>query len=349
VPLINFLFGKAQSFNITLYISIVTGVVFLLYVVSLENDLFIKFLNGSLTACILFSIWGEYEVVTGHYILSNNVVFTEGLNWNNTHYPIAAFPNTNDIAQFLVMLFPISSYSLLKKNKVVWAIATILVFGVIYASASRLCMMAFVIIWFITLSIKLLLENRAKSFIKLLMTVFAICICLSILEAETGLVTSVIINFMKVDSNAAYYGARSDIYSTVFNTALKLPFGGFGSAYEVYVMPPHNLFLYILCDYGWIPALLFVSLLIMLAVIFFKQMRRAPHDLQYYLLFSSLCMFPVLSCVSSTNEQRKIIWMILGIMINRYYYLKSRKHIVDNKRQDDGRVYEHTICVREFG
>ncbi len=338
IPLFNFWLGNASSFNISLYISVLTGVVFMLYISSLNDSLYYLFLKGGLFACVLFAVWGIYEVVTGHYILSNHEYFTQGMNWNNTHYPVAAFPNTNDIAQFLVMLFPVSSFSLLKKNKLAWAITTILVFFVVYASGSRLCMISFVIVWLLTLCMKLVMNNKADIVFKLILFIAAICVGLFVVDARTGLVTSVIENFLIVNSNADYYTGRSEIYNTVFATALKLPFGGFGSAYEAYYMPPHNLFLFIMCDYGWIPVLLFVFLLLKFAVSFWEGMKHDLDNLNMFLLFSSICVFPILSCISSTNEQRKIVWMILGIMLNRYYYLKSEKHLIDNTQKREYRI-----------
>lgn len=332
-PFLNFLFGNASSFNISLYISVLTGVVLMLYVSLLEESLYYLLLKGGLFACILFAIWGIYEVITGHYILSTHEFFTQGMNWNNTHYPVAAFPNTNDIAQFLVMLFPISSFSLLKKNKLAWVIVASIVFFVVYASGSRLCMISFVVVWFITLCMKLVMDNKVDILLKYIFFILAICVGLFIVDAKTGLVTSVIKNFLVISINADYYAGRTEIYDAVLETALKLPLGGFGSAYEAYYMPPHNLFLFIMCDYGWIPALLFAFLLLTFALSFLKGMKNDRDNLDMFLMFSSLCMFPILSCVSSTNEQRKIVWMILGVMLNRYYYLKSGKHRVDKMKK----------------
>ena len=45
-PFFTFLFGRATLFNLSLYISIVTGVIYFLYISTLEYDMFEKFMFG---------------------------------------------------------------------------------------------------------------------------------------------------------------------------------------------------------------------------------------------------------------------------------------------------------------
>ena len=94
--------------------------------------------------------------------------------------------------------------------------------------------------------------------------------------------------------------------------------GGFGSAYSANDFPPHNFLLFVLCDYGWIAAILLIVVLLKFGFKYYRFASLKRDDLFVILLLSTLILFPVLSSVSSTNEQRKIIWIVLGIFMNQY-------------------------------
>ena len=67
---------------------------------------------------------------------------------------------------------------------------------------------------------------------------------------------------------------------------------------------------------------------------YFRVASLKRDDLFIILLLSTLILFPILSSVSSTNEQRKIIWVVLGIFMNQYlcYREGSRKdHVMLHK------------------
>lgn len=317
-PFFTFLMGRATSFNLSLYISIATGVIYFLYISTLETDMFEKFMLGGLFSCVLFAIWGCYEIFTGNYILSNHEIFTQRPTWNGMHYPIAAFPNTNDIAQYLTLLFPMASFVLLKKHKLVWGISSLIVFFVIYASGSRLCMMCFFGIWGLSLFWKLMSDKRPKTLLTIIMIGILIAIGLVIVEAKTGIVSTVLAQFLVVDTGADYYSGREEIYADVLAVAARLPLGGFGSAYSANDFPPHNFLLFVLCDYGWIAAILLIVVLLKFGFKYYRFASLKRDDLFVILLLSTLILFPVLSSVSSTNEQRKIIWIVLGIFMNQY-------------------------------
>lgn len=322
-PFFTFFIGQATSFNLSLYISIATGVIYFLYISTLETDMFKKFILGGLFSCILFAIWGCYEIFTGNYILSNHEIFTQLPTWNGMHYPIAAFPNTNDIAQYLTILFPITSYILLRKNKLVWGISSALVFFVIYASGSRLCMMCFLGVWGLSLFWKLMSDKRPRTLLTIIVITILIIIGLVIVESKTGMVSTLLLQFLVVDTSADYYSGREEIYADVLAVSIRLPLGGFGSAYSANDFPPHNFLLFVLCDYGWIAAIILVVVLLKFGFSYYRYVSLKQDNLFIILLLSTLMLFPVLSSVSSTNEQRKIIWKVLGIFMNQYLYCRK--------------------------
>ena len=118
-----------------------------------------------------------------------------------------------------------------------------------------------------------------------------------------------------VDQTAAYTTERSILYENLIEAAKTLPLGGFGTAYSVNVMPSHNLLLFIMCDYGWIPAVLFIALLVKMFVIFWRSCKRDSNDMMMVFTLASLCIFPIMSCISSTNEQRKVVWLFMGMVL----------------------------------
>ena len=90
--------------------------------------------------------------------------------------------------------------------------------------------------------------------------------------------------------------------------------------------------LFVLCDYGWFAALFFILVLLKFGLGYFRAASIKRDDMFIVLLLSTLILFPILSCVSSTNEQRKIIWMALGIFMNQYLYFREigkDDHIAD--------------------
>jgi len=118
IPIISFLFGIARSFNSSLFLSILTGLALMVYICLMSDRQLDWFMRGLVLSCIVFSIWGIYEVGTGHYVLFTNRLLTVRRNWVGAHYPGVAFANTNDLAQYLAFLFPFCFF-LLRKRKVV--------------------------------------------------------------------------------------------------------------------------------------------------------------------------------------------------------------------------------------
>ena len=106
VPIITFLFGIARGFNSSLFLSILTGLALMVYICLMPDHQLDWFIRGLVLSCIVFSIWGLYEIGTGHYVLFTNRLLTVRRNWVGAHYPGVAFANTNDLAQYLAFSFP---------------------------------------------------------------------------------------------------------------------------------------------------------------------------------------------------------------------------------------------------
>lgn len=317
-PILTYVFGIAPSYNVSLYFSIMTGLVVFLLIFIMSNNEYDAFMWGVVFSCVLFALWGIYEVFTGHYILfSNEALFRA--NWVGLHYPGVAFANTNDLVQYLVLLYPISAYLLLKKNKVIFGFLTIAVVFVTFQADSRLGMIAICAILCIAFVISMFTSGRTVKIGKMLLLGLFIVIALWIYDVRTGVVSSIFENFLVVDTNADYYTGRGDIYKPLIQFAFYHPFGGFGSAYLATENVPHNLMLYILCDYGWIPCLAAVIFIVKMTLFGAKKAKEQGGDAFWCLLLAAMCLFIVTSSISSSNEQRKAVWMFLGICARNVY------------------------------
>ena len=292
-------------------------------------------MNGCGLACFVFVLLGMSEIFYGKYIFYNsNDYFAVFFNTFGKHYPVVAFSNTNDLSQFLVLLFP-CCYYFLKSKKIIWLIYLVLSFFVIFNTESKLSLISYVSIIVLSYTVY---TNSIKSNGKLKNVVIAILFIIGILiiDSYTNFISITIERFFNISISADYYVGRSNIYVKLFELSKKLPFGGFGSAYAIQIMPPHNLMLYILCDYGWCAFVLFVLFLFNIVKRVYKNvLESAKNDKFFYsLVFTNLLFFVILSSVSSCNEQRKAIWIFLGICIRIAYYKNIKLNMKEAERNE---------------
>ena len=325
-PIISFFWSFSSSFDMNLYLSLLTGAVFLLYINVITEEKIHIFIDGCFCSCALFVIMGIYEIFTGKYYLFANEDFIYRLNSSGLHYPGVAFANTNDLAQFLAMVLPIViAYEWKEKSKKTRVFLCVILIGaifVIYQSYCHLAMISLIIsLWFIiTRYTKNYLSVSKRLAFYLLFALF-----FYYLSRYTNVITLIYNNLIKVETTNAHYVERANIYSSLFESFINNPFGGFGNAYSMAIISPHNLFLYIINDFGIIVGLLFVGLLIYLFINLIKNINN-PICLG---LFAAFIAFPLSSCISSGNEQRKVVWLILGLGI-RYAWKSVNPTEKDN-------------------
>lgn len=319
LPFANYLLGIATAFPFSLYFSLITGMSMFLFICSMDSREYSAFMKGVLFSCVLFTVWGIYEIFTGNYLFfSNEALLVK--NWMGLNYPGVAFANTNDLVQYLVLLFPCVSHFLLKSSKLIYVVSFAAVIFVIFHASTKLGMIAFCLIPLLAYITDMAFQKNARSIIRLLLIAAGVIVVLIIVDLTTGIVSSIFKGFMVVDSDADYYVGRSQIYSDLIKFGLTHPLGGFGSAYSAAEMVPHNLFLYILCDFGWLAAIIFITLLFRTIAYTLQRAKAGGEDKKFWLLlFAALCMFAFTSSISSCNEQRKAVWMFLAICIRNIF------------------------------
>lgn len=318
LPPLTYVFGIAPSFSVGLYFSQITGMVVMLFICLMDDVEDKAFMRGVLFSCILFTAWGIYEVLTGHYVLFSNDAFFR-YNWVGMHYPGVAFANTNDLVQYLVLLYPISGYLLLKRAKWLFASLAVAVVFVAFQAGSKLGMIAVVVTLMFAYAIGMITSGKKERNIRMFLLGVGILLALLTFDAFTGVVSAVVDNFFVIDTSADYYTGRDDIYTPLLGFALTHPMGGFGSAYVATEMAPHNLLLYVLCDYGWIPCGVVVVVVFKMAWFVLKKARESEGDAFWCLMLAALCLFVLTSSISSCNEQRKAVWIFLGICVRNVY------------------------------
>lgn len=316
-PLISYQWSFLPFFNFNLYFSLLTGLTSLLYIISLSKDEMTIYLKGVFLSEIVFLIWGLYEIFTGNYILYVHPVFANRLNFEGMHYPIVAFSNANDISQYVATLLPVSSIFFFHINtnskmcKFLIIVVNLLAVYLIFHSESNLSMITFLGTY--TIYFLFLKSNNYMSSFKILIVILSIVFVGLNLSVILQFIEKLIDNVLFVDIKDAHFIARYDIYWRLINYILEHPQGGFGNAYAL--LTPHNLVLYMICDFGIFIGVLFIVTFIKIFYKMIVKFRVLDNEPLYLILIASLIMSPFSTSISSGNEQRKAIWIFFGICI----------------------------------
>lgn len=313
--LFSIIWGNYGDIGLPIIFPLITGFLAMAFVASLseiELKLFLKSLSIFTFIVLALSL---FEIFTGKYIFFNNVDFKYSVNIYNLHYPGVVFANPNDLAQFMLVGFPLLIFGLLRKKRIV--ISGILFIATIFVlinSTSRIALISSIII---VLSYILLSIFKKNSKIIVFVTgITAVFILLPYLGINLDQY-DVVNNFLKIDISQDYFTGRDIIYSRVFELGKdNILFGaGLGASYSISGVGTHNMFLFILADLGIFFAFGFVLLLItgFISMYKYKKIQIAGLDLSS-IMFSILIVFPLFSSISSGNEQRKIIWVALGLV-----------------------------------
>ena len=328
-PLISQLWSISKGFQGNVYFSIITGLVVALYICTLDNDAFAHFSKGVFFACVVFMGIGLYEMLLGRYMLVTDSIFMVRLNINRLHYPIVAFANPNDLGQFLALLLPISTVFLLERTNTIGYRIIIIFCNVIggyliFNTESNLSMIVFLgtyVIYFFASKKRI---NKSNVIYWMLFLLVLIIVFVAV-ENRTHIIERIAANVLFVETDDIHFIKRSNLYSSLIESIFKHPFGGFGNAYSI--TEPHNLFLYVFSDYGFLGGALFVVWYVSLIRQTIIRLKRNAASNMDYILLAGIILFVVSSSISSGNEQRKAIWIFLGIHMY-YHYLSINKNVV---------------------
>lgn len=314
------IWGDYSNVGLTLVFPLITCFVAMAYISGFNEKELSLFLKTFSIFTIVVLIMSLMEILTGKYIFFNNLDFIYSINLYNLHYPGVAFPNPNDLGQYLLVGFPLVALMLFEKKEQI-ILPMLLFFITIFVlinTASRLSLMSMVIIvafYFVVSKF-----NKGKKFFKIFLALALVVALIGILP-YFGFDFSkynIVDNFLKVDASQDYFTGRETIYSTVFQLGINnMVFGsGLGGSYTISAVGTHNMFLFIFADLGFIFTFGFIAVLFSAFVFLYKYKNIEICGCHLNLIILSIIViFPMFSCISSGNEQRKIVWILFGLVL----------------------------------
>ncbi|WP_321381718.1 O-antigen ligase family protein [Trichococcus shcherbakoviae] len=318
--LFTIIWSKYSAKGLSIFFPLVTGVIAMAFVASLDNENLKYFIDSISIFTYLILIVAMYETFFGNYVFFDNINFIYVLNTYGFHYPGVAFANPNDLAQYLVCAVPIILVKQFDDKKIFLPIfIAFFVFFILLNTNSRFSIISFFIIM---LSYFTFFLSKNKVLLKRVFFAGAFSLILVNFLPILGFDLKqfgILKNFLLIDSSMEYYTGRNILYANAFNLGSEnLLFGsGLGGSYTVTSVGTHNMFLFIFSDLGILFAFGFGLLLVLLFLKLYSYRKLKLLDCHLSsLMLSFLVAFPIVSSMSSANEQRKIIWLILGLMLS---------------------------------
>lgn len=303
------IWGKYSYIGIKIAIPLITcffSMTFLAGLNKYEFDLFMKNFNIFTKLVIILAL---IEVLTGKYIIFNNINFINTLNVYGYYYPGVFFVNPNDLGQFIVISVPICFYKEETNFKrILLLISSIFI---LTNTSSRMAMISF-FIFILFFSVKTFNIKRRLNVKYILAFIILISIIAIIFNQF-----SIFEDFLNISTKESYFTIRENIYSDVYDLwKNNFLFGsGLGGSYYISGIGTHNLFLFILADLGMISAFILILAFIILIFNIIKKVRKKSLVKLKVGIISIWMSFPLVSSISSANEQRKIIWILIGITL----------------------------------
>lgn len=309
--------------------ALLTGFGVMTFISSFNPKELVLFLKSLTFFTIVVFVLAVIEILMGFYLVYDNAEFIFRKNAYALNYPGVFFTNPNDLGQFLIVAASIMILTLLEKKKYLYSLFIIVVtLFILVNTSSRLSVIVFILI---ILVYYLISNSRGHINITKTLSLVLIFITSSIFLIINEI--NIFEEFIKVDSNQGYYQGRSELYNSLFELGLEnLFFGaGLGGSYFVTGVGPHNMLLFLFADFGFIITGLFIFSLIISLIKLWKCKSLTIFSVNINtIILSIFIFFPIISSISSANEQRKTVWILLGIVfallsINRKFKKYNQK------------------------
>ncbi|MFL2143629.1 O-antigen ligase family protein [Ruoffia sp. FAM 20857] len=342
--LFTIIWSRYSPIGMTIFLPLVTGFVCMAFVASLDYRNLNLFLRSMSIFTYIVLLIALYETLFGSYILFDNNDFIYVLNKYGFHYPGVAFANPNDLAQYLVCIVPIILAKQFDEKKVFLPTIIFLVtLFILFNTNSRLSIISIFIIvfgYFIVFLSKNKLIFKRGLFTGVLLYVLINLVSVIGIDLKTF---DLLDNFLLINSSMDYFTGRSVLYTEAFALGVEnLILGaGLGGSYAVTTIGTHNMFLFIFSDLGILFAVGFILFLFFLFIKLYRYRKMKLINFHFAsLMLSILVAFPIVSSMSSANEQRKIIWLILGLMLSVLSnYKEKTKLLAIDKRSESCHDY----------
>lgn len=301
--LLSLILSKYGFIGGRIFFSLFTGIVSMFFISSFNIEEIKYFLKGLKLLLYLIIFFSIIEIFRGQLFFATNEVFYMLKNKYGYYYPLTFFVNTNDLSQFLVIVTPVILVLNERKRMIYTFLIASSVIFILINSQSKL--------GFLCIGMTYILYFVLKNMKNKIYFVFAIVplVLLSSIYSSSFIIE----DFVKISTKELYFQGRAEIYLNLIKAWQSKPlFGvGLGGSYFSSEVGPHNLFLFLLTDFGILFLILFILSLIKLFIELGKNSKK--NIKMNRILMSLILTFPLFSSISSGNEQRKIIWIFLGM------------------------------------
>ncbi|WP_415840049.1 O-antigen ligase family protein, partial [Paenibacillus endophyticus] len=198
------------------------------------------------------------EIISGNYHHATHFIQTNNVNSFGYHFPLVMFNNTNDLAVFLFLFFPIALYNLLDlkkfKKTTVFTVYLITTF-IIYNTESRLGIFLIILygVLFLLYSMLYHVKNRNLKLFFLLISTSSVAIFLIF---ESTFINN-IFDAIKYDPRITLFNMALDSFSKTFTLGF-----GIGGLYNITSINIHNYILEIFFEFGLLVFALYFSWLV---------------------------------------------------------------------------------------
>jgi len=303
-----------QSY-LDLFFSFISGLVLMFFISTTEFNFLNILIKGWFYIYSLIVILAIYEIFTNHYLFISNNIFIDRVNFLDLNFPLTFFGNPNDIGQFLVFSSCFFIYKLEKKSfNIFYFILFFSTFFVIINSTSRIALFSFILI----ILFYFLFFYDFNFIVKCFSFLLILIIILIFFEEQFQLYFD---NFFVFTTDSDFFISRWQIYENLINLGINNFFlgAGLGASYEASIIGPHNFFLMLFSDFGFfITFYLVYDIYVRKFVPLFKFRLNSKFVSALVLI---IIFFPLLSSISSGNEQRKILWLFLGVYYSPLKFL----------------------------
>lgn len=269
----------------------------------IDIEIFIKNMHYLNLIVMIFSL---YEIFFKNGIIMNNMEFIDRKNEFGFNYPLVFFTNPNDLAYYLsISIFITFQYFMNKSNCLLKCCIVFLVtIFIILNTNSRLSLIYLIFIFLGTL----IILNKNRDFrVFLSIILFMICLLFSYFY---------IIDIKEYD----FFTGRFQLLKGAVEGFYISPIVGLGlgNISNILGNSPHSTIFTFLADMGIIGLSIFLLFYLSLLKKLFNCIDFYKNKADYLkVLYSSnlitLLIFPLLTIVTSSAEQEKITWVILGI------------------------------------
>ncbi len=319
---ISLIWSENQALGMSIMMSICMGFLvmfslgFLLDKYNIVN--FLKHFSICTNIILLIAL---YEIFTGNYIFVKNSAFLLRENYFGLSFPLALFANPNDLSYYLLLALPLCTYyHKQKNNKVAIILIYIFIIFCILATESRMALISFIfLIIFNVAHYSVKSSNNILKITIMMIMLFTLGLLYCEIRGINLYMELGLDRLLNININEMYFTGRAELLKSSYLMGMNtfLIGGGIGSITSFLQIPPHSPFALFFADLGILGSGMFLLFwlygLLHLSKITYMYRRYLMGTVTNSLL-GIWVAFPFSSMITSGAEQRKITWLLFGII-----------------------------------